>query len=49
MPLKLGVLGIDHGHIFGMLSKMKAQGCTCDAYWTDGPAVTEARRVPSGA
>ena len=41
MPLKLGVLGIDHGHIFGMLSNMKAQGCTCDAYWTDGPAVTE--------
>ena len=41
MPLKLGVLGIDHGHIFGMLSNMKAQGCTCEAYWTDGPAVTE--------
>ena len=43
MPLKLGVLGIDHGHIFGMLSNMIAQGCTCDAYWTDGPAVTEAK------
>ena len=43
MPFKLGVLGIDHGHIFGMLSNMKAQGCTCDAYWTDGPAVTEAK------
>lgn len=41
MPFKLGVLGIDHGHIFGMLSQMKAQGCTCDVYWTDGPAVTE--------
>ena len=41
MPLKLGVLGIDHGHIFGMLSNMKAQGCTCEAYWTDGPAVSE--------
>ena len=41
MTLKLGVLGIDHGHIFGMLSNMKAQGCTCEAYWTDGPAVTE--------
>ena len=41
MPIKLGVLGIDHGHIFGMLSSMKAQGCTCDAYWTDGAAVTE--------
>ncbi len=43
MPLKLGVLGIDHGHIFGMLSNMKAQGCTCDTYWTDGAAVTEAK------
>ncbi|MCG6882164.1 MAG: Gfo/Idh/MocA family oxidoreductase [Silicimonas sp.] len=41
MSLKLGILGIDHGHIFGMLSHMKAQGCTADAYWTDGPAVTE--------
>lgn len=43
MPLKLGVLGIDHGHIFGMLTNMIDQGCTCDAYWTDGPAVTEAK------
>ena len=43
MSFKLGVLGIDHGHIFGMLGKMKAQGCTCDAYWTGGPAVTEAK------
>jgi len=43
MPFKLGVIGIDHGHIFGMLSNMKGQGCTCDAYWTDGPAVTEAK------
>jgi predicted dehydrogenase len=43
MAFKLGVIGIDHGHIFGMLTQMKAQGCTCDAYWTDGPAVTEAK------
>ncbi|KMW60559.1 Oxidoreductase [Candidatus Rhodobacter oscarellae] len=41
MTLRLGVLGIDHGHIFGMLANMKAQGCTCAQYWTDGPAVTE--------
>jgi len=41
MPLKLGVIGIDHGHIFGMLSNMQALGCTCDMYWTDGLAVTE--------
>lgn len=43
MPLKLGILGIDHGHIFGMLANMAAHGCTADAYWTDGPAVTEAK------
>lgn len=43
MPFKLGVLGIDHGHIFGMLSNMKAQGCSCTHYWTDGPAVTETK------
>ena len=43
MSLKLGVLGIDHGHIFGMLGNMKAQGCTCNAYWTSGPAVTETK------
>ena len=43
MTFKLGVIGIDHGHIFGMLGNMVAQGCTCDAYWTDGPAVTETK------
>ncbi|MEO9823451.1 MAG: Gfo/Idh/MocA family oxidoreductase [Paracoccaceae bacterium] len=43
MPFKLGVIGIDHGHIFGMLSNMLAQGCTCDAYWTDGLAVTQTK------
>ena len=43
MPFKLGVIGIDHGHIFGMLSNMMQQGCTFDTYWTDGPAVTETK------
>lgn len=43
MAFKLGVIGIDHGHIFGMLAQMQAQGCTCDAWWSDGPAVTEAK------
>ena len=43
MPFKVGVLGIDHGHIFGMLSGMLRHGCTCARYWTDGPAVTEAK------
>jgi predicted dehydrogenase len=39
----LGVLGIDHGHIFGMLGHMKAAGCTCAKWWTDGQAVTETK------
>lgn len=47
MTLKLGVLGIDHGHIFGMLGHMQARGCTCDAMWSDGPAVTEAKFAQS--
>ncbi len=41
MTLKLGILGIDHGHIFGMLSNMKSKGCTAELWWTDGPAVTQ--------
>ncbi len=43
MPLKLGIVGIDHGHIFGMLSNMVAKGCHAEAFWTNGPAVTEAK------
>ena len=41
--MKLGVLGIDHGHIFGMLSNMLREGATCEHWWTDGPAVTEGK------
>lgn len=41
MTLKLGILGIDHGHIFGMLGNMIAGGCRADTYWTNGTAVTE--------
>ena len=33
-PLKLGVLGIDHRHIFGMLGNMLAAGCSCNQWWT---------------
>ena len=43
MSLKLGILGIDHGHVFGMLSNMQAEGCHAETYWTDGPAVTETK------
>ena len=43
MAFQLGVIGIDHGHIFGMLTNMLAQNCTCEMYWTAGPAVTETK------
>ncbi len=43
MSFKLCVLGIEHGHIFGIPGNMKAQGCTCDTYRTDGQAVTETK------
>lgn len=35
-PVKLGVIGIDHRHIFGQLAGMQAQGCTCKGFWTEG-------------
>ena len=43
MTLKLGVLGIDHGHIFGMLNNMIKEGATCEYWWSEGPAVTETK------
>ncbi|MEL6598639.1 MAG: Gfo/Idh/MocA family oxidoreductase [Pseudomonadota bacterium] len=43
--LHLGVIGIDHGHIFGMLRNMLTAGCTCGRWWTDDPAVTERKFV----
>ncbi len=43
MTLHLGILGIDHGHIFGMLANMLNEGCTATHWWTDGPAVTETK------
>ena len=38
--LKLGVIGIDHGHIFDMLDEMLKEGCTCDHFWTEGDPLT---------
>ncbi|MEO1746214.1 MAG: Gfo/Idh/MocA family oxidoreductase, partial [Pseudomonadota bacterium] len=40
-PIKLGVMGIDHGHIFGMLQNMAAIGCTCSHWWSAEKAVTQ--------
>lgn len=36
MAFKLGVIGIDHRHILGMLGHMMAEGCHCAQYWSDG-------------
>lgn len=48
-PLTLGVVGIDHRHIFGQLAGMEAHGCTCKGWWTEGePQTAEgfAKRFP---
>ena len=39
-PLKLGVIGIDHRHIYGQLSMMQALGCVCKGWWTNGEPET---------
>ena len=38
--LNIGVLGIDHGHIFDMLDEMLSEGCTCKFFWTEGSPLT---------
>ena len=38
--LNVGVLGIDHGHIFDMLDEMLKEGCTCKFFWTEGYPLT---------
>ena len=38
--LNLGVIGIDHGHIFDMLDEMIREGCSCNYFWTDGDPLT---------
>lgn len=35
--LKLGVLGIDHAHIFNMLGNMLKHGCRCEHWWSAIP------------
>ncbi|MCR9086648.1 MAG: Gfo/Idh/MocA family oxidoreductase [Rhodobacteraceae bacterium] len=36
MTLTLGVIGIDHRHIYGQLAHMLDRGCRCAGWWTDG-------------
>ena len=38
--LNLGVIGIDHGHIFDMLDEMIKEGCSCGCFWTEGDPLT---------
>ena len=38
--INLGVLGIDHGHIFDMLDEMLKEGCSCNYFWTEGSPLT---------
>ena len=38
--LKIGVMGIDHGHVFGMLDAILKKGCVCGSWWTDVTPLT---------
>ena len=45
----LGVIGVDHRHIYGQLAGMLAAGCTCKGWWTEGaprPAEGFRKRFP---
>jgi predicted dehydrogenase len=35
-PTKVGVIGIDHRHIYGQLEGLQRLGCTCKGFWTEG-------------
>lgn len=50
MSLTLGVIGIDHRHIFGQLGQMQARGCICKGWYTDGepqPMAGFVKRFPN--
>lgn len=34
--LTLGVIGVEHRHIYGQLSGMLSAGCRCKGWWSDG-------------
>jgi predicted dehydrogenase len=37
--IAVGVLGLDHRHIYGMLEGMLSAGCVATAWWTDGEPI----------
>ena len=39
-PLRIGIVGIDHRHIYGMAAEMRAVGCELVCWWTDGAPAT---------
>ena len=46
----IGIIGIDHRHIYGMLQGMLAVNARCKGWWTDGVPQTQAgfvKRFPS--
>lgn len=40
MTVTLGIIGIDHRHIFGMWEGMQAQGARCKGWWTHAETKT---------
>ncbi|MDB3959530.1 Gfo/Idh/MocA family oxidoreductase [Candidatus Pelagibacter sp.] len=38
--INLGIIGIDHGHVFDMLDEMIKEGCHCNHFWTEGSPLT---------
>ncbi len=39
-PIRIGILGIDHRHIYGMAAEMAKQGCELVCWWTEGTPQT---------
>ncbi len=39
-PIRMGVIGIDHRHVYTMITGMKAEGAELAGWWTDGTPTT---------
>lgn len=39
-PIRIGIVGIDHRHIYGMAAEMRNVGCVLDCWWTEGTPAT---------
>ncbi len=39
-PIRIGIVGIDHRHIYGMAAQMQAVGCELVCWWTEGAPAT---------